>query len=132
LTIVAVSGGFDPLHVGHLDLFRRARSLGDKLLVIVNSDDFLVRKKGYYNMPLTDRLEIIGSLKVVDYVAPCIDEDDSVCQTLRALKPDIFANGGDRTKGKPEEEFVCTEIGCKTVFGLGKKIRSSSNYKRVV
>ena len=129
--VVAVSGGFDPVHVGHLELFEKAKALGDTLVVIVNSDEFLIRKKGYFMMPLDDRVEILHSLRMVDYVFSAVDTDDTVCESLRTVEPQIFANGGDRTVGNSKEEAVCREIGCKTVFGLGEKIRSSSSYGMV-
>ena len=123
---VAVSGGFDPLHVGHLEYFKRAKQLGDKLIVIVNDDSFLKRKKGKIFMPLADRVRIIQALSVVDEVVASIDKDDSVVETLRLIRPDIVGNGGDRTASGVELKLA-KEIGYKMVWNLGAKIRSSSN-----
>lgn len=125
--VVAVSGGWDPLHVGHVRLFKEAKKLGDKLIVILNSDRFLMKKKGYVFMPHKERKEIIKSIKYVDKVVDCIDKDQTVCKTLVKLKPDIFANGGDRTSGNIPEEDICERLGIKMVFNVGKgKIQSSS------
>ena len=124
---VAVSGGFDPVHIGHIRMFRDAARLG-KLAVILNTDDFLLRKKGYIFMPLEERKEILESIQYVDRVVVSIDKDDSVCETLAMLKPDIFANGGDRT-GKTEirESEICEQLGIEMVFGIGgTKVQSSS------
>jgi len=131
---VAVSGGFDPVHVGHIELFEKAKMLGDWLIVIVNSDEFLIRKKGLYMMPLGDRVRIIGALKTVDEVMPSTDKDMTVSQSLRKLRDIwpyeriIFANGGDRIEAVEEESKVCTELNIEQVFRLGDKIRSSSDY----
>ena len=124
---VAISGGFDPLHIGHVEYMRKAKELGDYLVVIVNSDDFLIRKKGYAFMPLAERMAIVEALKPVDAVVACIDEDQSVCKTLEMLKPDVFANGGDRNRGNIPEAEVCSRLGIKMVDGLGAKVQSSSD-----
>jgi len=127
-TIVACSGGFDPLHVGHLRLFKAARELGDKLVVILNSDEFLMKKKGNVFMPFSERKELLEGVRYVDEVIGSIDKDMSVCETLKMIKPTIFANGGDRETERdiPEAE-VCRSLGIKMVFGVGGgKIQSSS------
>lgn len=127
--IVATSGGFDPLHVGHLRCIQEAKKLGGTLIVIVNGDGFLLRKKRYKFMPAEDRMEIIDGIKGVDYV---VDWDDGVTQfvsgAIALIKPDIFAKGGDRAEPKDIPEWgVCQEVGCQVVFGVGGgKIRSSS------
>jgi cytidyltransferase-like protein len=136
---IAASGGFDPLHIGHVEYLQHAKSLGAnlikaedgivneaRLVVIVNSDDFLVRKKGYAFMPLKERMAIIAALRCVDEVVACIDQDQTVCETLRLIKPDIFAKGGDRNSGNIPELAVCQELGIEIVDGLGQKIQSSS------
>ena len=79
---VVVSGGFDPIHVGHLRMFKEASELAPKLIVIVNNDNFLIEKKGYVFMPSTERLEIIEGFGVVDMVVESIDKDLTVCETL--------------------------------------------------
>lgn len=121
---VVASGGFDPLHIGHLEYLTWAKALGDKLIVILNNDDFLFRKKGYALMPLHDRMRIIEALRVVDEVVASIDKDDSVIETLKRIKPDIVANGGDRTATESELE-LSKELGFQMIWGLGNKIRSS-------
>lgn len=130
--VVAVSGGFDPLHIGHVRMFEEAKKRGDKLVVILNNDNWLMKKKGYTFMPETERAELIRSLGVVDDVLITSHgrevEDRSVCAELIKLKPDIFVNGGDRTFDNIPEVPVCDEIGCKMIFGIGKggKVQSSS------
>lgn len=130
--VVAVSGGFDPIHIGHVRLMQEAKKLGDKLVVILNNDNWLMKKKGFVFMPMKERIEVIKSIVGVDGVFPTFHEKDftdrSVCAELRALKPDIFVNGGDRTLGNIPEVPVCDEIGCEMVFGVGHggKVQSSS------
>jgi D-beta-D-heptose 7-phosphate kinase/D-beta-D-heptose 1-phosphate adenosyltransferase len=127
MKIVAASGGFDPLHVGHVEYLQQARSLGDKLVVIVNSDEFLIRKKGYAFMPLRERMAIVAALRYVDEVVACIDQDQTVCESLRMLRPNIFAKGGDRTIDTLPELAICSELGIEIVDGLGAKVQSSSD-----
>lgn len=125
--IVAVSGGFDPVHIGHIRQFKAARKLGDKLYAILNSDGFLKRKKGFVFMPFKERKEILESIKYIDKVIPSIDKDQSVCRTLAKLIPDIFAKGGDRTLQNIPEAGICRKYKIKMIFGVGgRKIQSSS------
>ena len=124
--IVAVSGYFDPIHVGHLEYFQLAKQLGDKLYVIVNNDSQAVLKKQASFMNESDRLEIIKSFSIVDNAILSIDQDKSVSKTLEKIKPDIFGNGGDQIKGSILEEETCIRNNIKIVDQLGKKIRSSS------
>tara|TARA_S200000501_G_scaffold189043_1_gene177830 strand:- start:93 stop:518 length:426 start_codon:yes stop_codon:yes gene_type:complete len=124
--IVAVSGYFDPLHIGHLEYFQLAKQLGDKLYVIVNNDFQAVLKKQTSFMNENDRLEIIKSLSIVDNAVLSIDQDKSVSKTLEKIKPHIFGNGGDQIKGSILEEETCIRNNIKIVDQLGKKIRSSS------
>lgn len=131
-TIVAVSGGFDPLHAGHVRMFKEAKKLGDYLVVILNNDHWLKAKKGYAFMSAKERKEIIENLKAVDKVVITShkprSKDMSVCTELRKIKPTIFANGGDRKRHNVPEVAVCREIGCKMVFNIGHggKMQSSS------
>ena len=128
--IVATGGGFDPLHIGHIRLFKAAKKLGTKLIVILNSDRFLIEKKGYVFMPFEERKEIIENLKDIDVVIDCIDGDQSVARTLKQIQPDIFAKGGDRNIDNiPEaERKVCKELGIKVVSLVGgTKVQSSSD-----
>ena len=130
--VVAVSGGFDPLHIGHVRLFRAAKQLGDKLVVIINNDHWLRKKKGVIFMPERDRKEIIEALDSVDRVVLTAHSpnatDMSVNTALQRIKPHIFANGGDRTKKNIPEVAACKKMGCKMVFNVGRggKVRSSS------
>ncbi|HBI33860.1 MAG TPA: cytidyltransferase [Candidatus Moranbacteria bacterium] len=137
--VVAVSGGFDPIHVGHVRLFNEAKALGDELVVILNNDNWFDIKGRALFMPGKERKEVIEALRSVDRVilskhkASKIKYDRSsveysVCRELEELKPDIFANGGDRFSDDVPEVGVCKKIGCKTVFNIGKggKAQSSS------
>jgi cytidyltransferase-like protein len=126
MKVVAVSGYFDPIHVGHLEYLKMAKSLGDKLVVIINSDYQASLKKGKSFMPEQDRLEIVQALRCVDEVFLSIDKDKSVCKSLEHLKPDIFANGGDRSLEEIPETVVMKKYNIEMVDGLGEKIRSSS------
>ena len=123
---VAVSGYFDPIHVGHLEYLKLAKSLGDKLVVIVNNNNQCVMKKGKPFMDEVDRVEIVKCLKMVDEVFLSVDKDGTVCASLKILKPDIFANGGDRSVGEVPESSVCKKYNIEMIDGLGDKIRSSS------
>ncbi|MEI7620282.1 MAG: adenylyltransferase/cytidyltransferase family protein [Candidatus Falkowbacteria bacterium] len=125
--VVAVSGYFNPLHVGHLEMIEKSRKLGDKLVAIVNNDRQVKLKGSVPFMSQADRLKIVGALKYVDKVFLSIDSDATVCKSLAKVKPDIFANGGDRKSLNDVPEFpVCEKLGIKMVDGLGKKIRASS------
>ena len=117
---VAVSGAFDPIHVGHIAYLREAAKLGDRLVVILNSDIFLLRKKGFVFRPFEDRKEILENIRGVDEVIASVDDDQTVCKTLELLKPDIFAKGGYWTgpEDVPEVE-TCSAIGCKVVTNVG-------------
>ena len=126
--VVAVSGGFDPLNKGHIVFLKEAKKLGDKLVVILNKDQFLIKKKGSIFMPYEDRREILRSLGFVDDVIPCTDEDETVCKSLTQLKPDIFAKGGDWIGKEIPERKICDELGIEVVVGLGKEIKSDSKY----
>ena len=130
--VVAVSGGFDPIHIGHIRMFQEAKKLGTHLLVIINNDNWLHKKKQHIFMPDRERMDVIAALKSVDKVVLTGHKknpsDMSVCAELLKYKPDIFANGGDRKKGNVPEVPTCEKIGCKMVFGVGKggKVQSSS------
>lgn len=129
--IVAVSGGMDPLHVGHLMLFKEAKKLGDRLIVILNNDNWLKAKKGRVFMPEQDRKKIIEELACVDEVIisrhPENPKDMSVSRELAKIRPHIFANGGDRTSKNTPEKNLCREFNIKMAYNVGgKKARSSS------
>ena len=124
---VAVSGYFDPIHVGHLDYLRMAKELGDYLVVIVNNNYQCKLKKGKHFMDENDRVEIVKALRFVDEVFLSVDKDRTVCKSLEEIKPDVFANGGDRATSEVPETPVCKKFNIKMVDGLGDKIRSSSS-----
>ena len=123
---IAVSGYFDPLHIGHIELFKLAKELGDKLIVIVNNNDQTEMKKGKYFMHAEERAKIIQELSCVDEVFISVDKDRTVCESLRAVKPHVFANGGDRHNEEIPESVICRELGIEIIDGLGAKIQSSS------
>lgn len=125
---VAVSGGFDPLHVGHVRMLKEAKKYGDYLTVILNDDAWLMRKKGYVFMKEQERAEILEALECVDEVYIHHGKDDTVCDALEMMCPDIFANGGDRRSELDIPEYkVCEENDIRMVFGVGgDKIQSSS------
>tara|TARA_B100000965_G_scaffold243438_1_gene204289 strand:+ start:1751 stop:2176 length:426 start_codon:yes stop_codon:yes gene_type:complete len=125
--VVAVSGYFDPIHVGHLEYFQLASKLGDKLIVIVNNNHQAKLKKGEFFIHEKDRIQIVAALRCVDEVFLSIDTDSSVCKSLEAVKPNIFANGGDRSLDEVPETAVMKKYDIKLVDGLGDKIRSSSD-----
>ena len=124
--IVCASGYFSPFHIGHLEYLEKSKLLGTKLVVIVNSDKQSFIKKGSSFMNETERLRIIRSLKCVDFAILSVDDDRTVCKTLRSVVPDIFTNGGDQTNDLIPEGDVCKELGIQLVDSLGDKIQSSS------
>lgn len=124
--IVCVSGGFDPLHIGHLEMFREAATHG-KLVVILNSDAWLLRKKGFAFMPWQDRAAIIGDLKYVHEVVAVDDADGTVCEALSRLKPAMFANGGDRSANTTPEVSLCAALGIELLWNVGGGKRASSS-----
>ena len=130
--IVAVSGGFDPVHIGHVRMFERARALGDELVVILNNDHWLRKKKRHVFMPEHERKEMLEAIRAVDRVVLTRHgrnpKDASVSRELRKIKPHIFANGGDRKHDNNPEVPVCEAIGCKMIFNIGDggKVQSSS------
>lgn len=127
--VVAVSGGFDPLHIGHVRHFKGAKQIGNYLLVFLQTDDWLMKKKGYVFMPYAERKEILESIKWVDQVVRVIDEDTTVAKTLAEYKPDIFLKGGDRTLNNipDSEKNSCKKHGIRLVYdNMGGKIQSSS------
>ncbi|MFA4845541.1 MAG: adenylyltransferase/cytidyltransferase family protein [Patescibacteria group bacterium] len=138
--IVCVSGGFDPIHVGHVRLIQEAAALGDELIVIMNNDNWLKKKKGCTFMPEDQRREILEAIKGVDRVVLTKhipdDGDRSVCGALREIRPHIFAQGGDRdkrdaldpTSSQNPEAILCAEMGTEIVYnvGAGGKVQSSS------
>jgi len=127
---VCVSGGFDPIHAGHVRMIRAAKKIAGsrgKLIVILNSDEWLMRKKGYVFMPFREKLEILLAMSDVDAVSHVDDSDGTVRSALLKISPDVFANGGDRGEGDIPEEDICQKLGIDMVYNVGGgKIQSSS------
>lgn len=130
--VVVITGGFDPIHSGHLDYIKAARDLGDILVVGVNSDEWLVRKKGRSFMPFEERVDIVQSIREVDYAIPFDDKDGTGKEAIawaRKVYPDntiVFANGGDRTSDNiPEMDYDDDNI--EFVFGVGGTNKSNSS-----
>ena len=123
---VMVSGGFDPVHVGHIRLILDASKFGD-VIVVANSDQWLYRKKGFVFMTFDQRKEILDSIKGVILVDSVNDTDGTVCEAIRRLKPTYFANGGDRKKTNTPEVDVCNELGIELLWGVGGNTKSESS-----
>ncbi|MHA2063092.1 MAG: adenylyltransferase/cytidyltransferase family protein [Candidatus Thorarchaeota archaeon] len=151
--IIMVSGGFDPLHIGHIQLMTKAAEYG-KLIVVVNSDDWLHRKKGYVFMPIGERCAIIAALACVHNVYPIKeswmigrdvmgnaslfstsrhiqDDDETAIDAIRILKPDYFANGGDRTKKNVPEQAICDALSVEMLWGVGGEDKPQSSSELV-
>ena len=124
--LIAVSGGFDPMHKGHVRMIREASKHGD-VVVILNSDDWLERKKGYKFMNFEERSYIAGSIKGVILTSGVDDHDGTVCEALRRMKPDFFANGGDRYDTNTPEMDVCKELGIEMLWNIGGGKEQSSS-----
>ena len=130
-----MSGGFDPVHKGHLRMFREASWLGHQVIVGLNSDDWLSRKKGKPFMDFKERKEILEGFKYINQVLAFDDKDETandiikqICSLYRDFDVNIyFANGGDRTSDNVPEMKVCDELGVEMIWGVGGgKIQSSS------
>ena len=123
---ILVSGGFDPVHIGHIRMITEASQYGD-VFVVANSDDWLYRKKGFVFMEFEERAEILSSVKGVIKVSGVDDSDSTVCEAIRRLKPDYFANGGDRKKHNTPEQSVCEELGIEMLWGVGGDYKANSS-----
>lgn len=119
--IVATSGGYDPIHPGHASCIIESKQYGDTLIVIVNGDDFLTRKKGKPFMDLKTRCHLVACIREVDIVVPFeIKNDSTVCEALRRLKPNVFTKGGDRTDISNIPEWsICQELNIEIVTRVG-------------
>ena len=130
---VIISGGFDPIHIGHLRMIQESSKLASRLIVIVNSDKFLIEKKGYAFMPIQERIEIIMGFSEVYKAVESIDDDLTVCKTLERLAAEenikCFANGGDRkNEADIPETKICKKYNIDMEFNVGGgKIQSSSS-----
>ncbi len=121
---IAISGGFDPIHPGHIAMIEKARAFGE-VHIIVNSDEWLIRKKGFFFQPWSDRKKILEAY--TPHVHAVDDTDGTVCEALRRIRPDYFGNGGDRGKTNTPELTVCEALGIEPVFELGGGKYSSSS-----
>lgn len=129
--IVATSGGFDPIHPGHISCIIQSKQYGDTLVVIVNGDRFLRAKKGRPFQDIKTRCQIVSGIREVDYVIPFeIKNDQTVSKALELLKPDIFTKGGDRIDQETIPEWgTCQKYGIKVISGVGEdKLWSSSKF----
>ena len=128
--IVATSGGFDPIHPGHISSLQASAEFGDVVVAIVNGDAFLRAKKGKPFQDLETRCLIVSAIRGVDYVVPFeIDCDLTVRQALRMLRPDVFTKGGDRADAQTIAEWdVCRDLGIEVVTGVGADKRWSSSW----
>lgn len=124
--IIALSGGADPVHAGHVAMLEDASKYGD-VVWILNSDEWLRRKKGYVFMPWEERAKIMRAFRHIVDVVEVDDKEGTVCEALRRIKPDYFGNGGDRTNQNTPERSLCESLGIELVWGLGgDKTQSSS------
>ncbi len=128
--IVATSGGFDPIHPGHISSLQDSAQFGDVVVVIVNGDAFLRAKKGRSFQDLQTRCLIVSAIRRVDYVVPFeIEGDLTVCEALRRLRPNVFTKGGDRVDAQSIAEWeVCKELGIEVVTGVGADKQWSSSW----
>ncbi len=130
---IIVSGYFNPIHKGHIELFHNAKLHGDKLIVIVNNDKQRLLKGSKEFMLEKERILILNELKVTDIVILSIDKDSTVCETIEKVYNNYsnlynlyFANGGDQDNKSIPEVSTCNTLGIKLLEGLGDKIQSSS------
>lgn len=121
---IAISGGFDPIHPGHIAMIEDAAKYGE-VHIIANSDEWLIRKKGFFFQPWIDRKKILEAY--TPHIHAVDDTDGTVCEALRRIHPDYFGNGGDRGKTNTPELSVCEELGIEPVFEIGGGKYSSSS-----
>ena len=126
--IALCSGGFDPVHSGHCHYLLQAACHG-VVVVALNSDEWLIRKKGFRLMPWDDRANVLLMFEVVADVVEVDDADGTICQALRTIKPTVFCNGGDRIHADSREHAACHELGIVELFSVGgPKVQSSSRF----
>jgi len=130
-TIVCTSGGYDPIHPGHMSCIADSKRFGDTLVVLVNGDAFLTAKKGKPFQDLVTRCRIVSHVRGVDLVVPFeVEGDQTVTEALRRLKPHVFTKGGDRVDAATIPEWdVCRDLGIRVETGIGEpKLWSSSEF----
>ena len=133
MKIVVCTGGFDPLHSGHICYLKAARALGDMLIVGLNSDQWLERKKGRAFMPFNERRAVLEELSCVDYVINFSDDDNTACDAIIKVRTEypeatiVFANGGDRTQDNIPEMSLLTGTKLEFVFGVGGEDKANSS-----
>ena len=115
-----ISGGFDPIHVGHIRLIREAAKYGD-VIVAMNSDDWIFRQKGFNSIGFNERKEFLMAIKGVVDVVAVNDEDGTVCTALIEHRPTYFANGGNRNEDNTPEKIICEELNIRMLWNIGKK-----------
>ena len=132
--MIILSGGFDPIHKGHVRMFKEA-SLNGMVVAGLNSDQWLIRKKGKFFMPFIERKEILESIRYIDLVKSFDDSDDTACSLINKINNEysdnyniFFGNGGDRTNQTTPEIKFCNDNNIDLIWGLGGgKIQSSSD-----
>ncbi|NDB84947.1 MAG: hypothetical protein EB127_19930 [Alphaproteobacteria bacterium] len=115
---IALSGAFDPLHVGHIRMIKSAVNFG-RVIIILNSDTWVKKRKGYLLTPWYDRKELLLSINGVSEVIKVDDSDETVCEALERVRPTIFGNGGYTTRANTPERELCLKLGIRLVWGLG-------------
>ena len=115
---IALSGAFDPLHVGHIRMIKSATNFG-RVIIILNSDDWVKRRKGYLLTPWSDRKELLLAINGVSEVIKVNDSDETVCEALESMHPTVFGNGGYTTRTNTPERELCLRLGIRLVWGLG-------------
>jgi D-beta-D-heptose 7-phosphate kinase/D-beta-D-heptose 1-phosphate adenosyltransferase len=138
MKVVVCTCAFNFVHDGHWEHIEESNKLGDKLIVIVANDESLRLQKGGHNYHLEDRIKIaerpLKWLNPLNEVVVSIDNDGTIAETLRMIRPQIFAKGGDRVAtNMPQKELdVCKDIGCDIVYGVGRTLNSSSRIKKYI
>ena len=126
IDVIALSGGLDPAHGSHFDMIKEASEFGI-VVVILNSDEWLIRKKGYCFMEFEERKHMLKSNKYIDLIIKADDDDNTVCETLRKIRPNYFGNGGDRKLNSTPETALCKELNIKMCWNIGGEIKGQSS-----